>query len=386
MFLSFINSFSAPNIDSNGPDQWIRFDKNWGRKPIEDWLTYFFTDYIIQDDNYKGSKFDKQIQTWATNAIVFVEDFEKLLNLDVVSFEYLKPTSLIRINHDSYGLDLSLKIDISNIENRNLLYKALVVNYENIINPQHWRNDNRPFLSFSWRGLSTGEIAMLRLFSRFNNLRNIIKVRREVASPGYQTSQITNLVFLIDEGEIGLHPTWQKQFLSILIDNLPLMLQDEGIKSIQLILSTHSPFILSDVPNNHVIFLEKNEKGESIVNRNPLQDKKMTFGSNIHSLLSDGFFMKDGLIGDFAKKKINQVIDDLIETGNKLSVQRKVEIQSIIPLVGEPIIRKKILDLYNERINLTIDERIRALEESKNKLEKDIENLKSKQDDSNKKN
>ena len=33
-----------------------------------------------------------------------------------------------------------------------------------------------------------------------------------------------------------------------------------------------------------------------------------TFGANIHTLLSHGFFMKDGLMGEFAKDKIDTAI------------------------------------------------------------------------------
>ena len=65
-----------------------------------------------------------------------------------------------------------------------------------------------------------------------------------------------------------------------------------------IIITSHSPFILSDIPKENVIFL-KNGKIE-----NP--DIK-TFGANIHTLLSDGFFMSDGLMGEFAKSKIEEI-------------------------------------------------------------------------------
>jgi predicted ATPase len=374
MFLSFINSFS----DGYTPGNWLRFDDNWIEKPIENWFNYFFLEYITLEENSRGSKYDFQIKTWAENAIFFVEQFEQVLDSDLVSFWQPNNVPLLSNHLKSYGKKLFLTIDISKKQHNDFLFELLVDNYQKIQKPLFWLNVNRGFLSFSWRGMSTGEIALLRIFSRFNILREIITHRREVNSINYIKSQITHLIFLIDEGEIGLHPTWQQQFLNQLIQNIPSMFEDLGVKSIQLILTTHSPFILSDVPNNHVIFLEKDKEGNCIVNKNPLQDKKMTFGANIHSLLSDGFFMKEGLMGDFAKKKINELIDDLIEKGNLLSDERKSEIKTMIPLIGEPIIRKKIMDLYNEQINLSIDDRIKT-------LEKDIEKLKAIKNDSNKK-
>lgn len=364
IFLSFINSFTA----GNGPTQWLYFDDNWDTKPIEKWFDYFFTKYIVLEENYMGVKYDEQIQAWADNAVNFINQFEEILNTELVHFSYPENTY-------SFGKQVVLTIDISQEKYKAFLYQRLVQNYKKIQEPIFWRNDNRPFLSFAWRGFSTGELAMLRIFSRFNTIRDIVVHKDGIDLVG---GKITHLLFLIDEGEIGLHPAWQQRFLNTLIENLPLMFADVGVKSIQLILTTHSPFILSDVPNNHVIFLEKNVNGECVIRKNPLQDKKMTFGANIHSLLSDGFFMKEGLIGDFAKKKINQLIDDLIENRANLSSERRNEIKLMIPLIGEPIIRKKVMELYNEQMNLSIEDRIKS-------LEADIQKLKATQNDSNKK-
>jgi len=66
------------------------------------------------------------------------------------------------------------------------------------------------------------------------------------------------------------------------------------------ILTSHSPFLLSDIPKENVIFLEKGKQ---------VYPEIETFGANIHTLLSHGFFMKDGLMGEFAKGKINEIID-----------------------------------------------------------------------------
>ena len=74
-------------------------------------------------------------------------------------------------------------------------------------------------------------------------------------------------------------------------------------QNIHIILTSHSPFIISDLPKENVIFLEKGEQ------LNPFEDGKQTFGANIHTLLSHGFFMKEGLMGEFAKEKIQSIIN-----------------------------------------------------------------------------
>jgi energy-coupling factor transporter ATP-binding protein EcfA2 len=111
-----------------------------------------------------------------------------------------------------------------------------------------------------------------------------------------------NLIFF-DEVFYSLHPQWQKQLIKYLVNLF------RGIdKKIHLILSTHSPFLLSDIPKQNIIFLDTDENGNCKV-VDGLNDKKQTFGANIHTLLSDSFFMKDGLMGEFAKSKINEIID-----------------------------------------------------------------------------
>jgi predicted ATPase len=375
IFLSSIRAFSNPYNELIKFEEWFNLIPSWEKAPIENWFVTFFENTFINHISNEGRK---PVIVWAKNALLFISQFESFLQNDSIKFNLNKKLFESGIESKSYGNNVEIEIDIERVENKSLIFDLIVTEYQNKISSIFWSRENFPFLTFSWRGVSSGEIAMLRLFSRFNTLRETIRARKEIASNFYTKSQITHLLFLIDEGEIGLHPTWQQQFLSKLIENIPPMFEGLGVKSIQLILTTHSPFILSDVPNNHVIFLEKDNDGNCVVNKNPLQDKKMTFGANIHSLLSDGFFMKEGLMGDFAKKKINELIDDLIEKGSLLSDERKSEIRSIIPLIGEPIIRKKIMDLYNEQINLSVDDRIKA-------LEKDIEKLKAIKNDSNKK-
>ena len=127
------------------------------------------------------------------------------------------------------------------------------------------------------------------------NLMYQIKNIKKLDNQPYKTINL-----FLDEVEFGLHPDWQKRFLSELITILKIF----DIK-VNLVYATHSPFILSDLPKENIIFLEK---GKQVY---PFEDGKQTFGANIHTLLSHGFFMKDGLMGEFAKSKIDDVITQL---------------------------------------------------------------------------
>ncbi|WP_373001195.1 AAA family ATPase [Sulfurimonas sp.] len=116
------------------------------------------------------------------------------------------------------------------------------------------------------------------------------------------SNQNEYLLFL-DEPDNTLHPEWQKRFLNELIHIIKKL-----DKKVHIVTTTHSPFLLSDVSKENVVFLEKNkDTGECInvtkmVNINP-------FGTNIHTLLSHGFFMQEGLMGEFAKSKINEILE-----------------------------------------------------------------------------
>ena len=102
-----------------------------------------------------------------------------------------------------------------------------------------------------------------------------------------------------------------------------------------ILIVTHSPFILSDVPKNNVLFLKD---GRSVTDM-----QENTFGANIHTMLQNAFFLNGVTIGDFARDKINQLFgrlhnDDITE-----------EVYQEILLVSEPFIKSQLLKMYNER-------------------------------------
>jgi len=98
------------------------------------------------------------------------------------------------------------------------------------------------------------------------------------------------------------HPEWQRKYIYDLIDytskiNPENLRQIEGINVTFL---THSPFILSDIPTNNLIRLKDGKPY--------LINEPNTFGANIHELLKHSFFFEHGVMGEFAKNKVEEII------------------------------------------------------------------------------
>ena len=138
-------------------------------------------------------------------------------------------------------------------------------------------------------------------------------------------------------------------------------------KRFHLIITSHSPFILSDLPKENIIFLEK---GKQVY---PFEDGKQTFGANIHTLLSHGFFMKDGLMGEFAKSKIDDVINYL--NGKESEIKDDNSAQNIINIIGEPIIKRELQRMLKNKMELSNKTEIDTIKEEIKLLTKRLEDL-----------
>ncbi|HVX50856.1 MAG TPA: AAA family ATPase, partial [Chitinophagaceae bacterium] len=247
------------------------------------------------------------------------------------------------VSHDSQAFFI-------NIVNENVgsvfAYTEKYFATESITNPLNFRLSHNQFQDTSF---SSGEYALLSFFARLNWIKK--KDLRE------------NIILLIDEAELALHPYWQTQFLQTVIT----FLQDEfAHRKIQIIITSHSPFIVSDLPPHCIIFLEK-QNGETIT-VDHLERHKETFGANIHQLFTEGFFLKDSLMGEFARIKI----DALIKEVNAKKTFTQAEFEKLMPLieiVGEPFIRAKLLEkMANGMLPEAIDILIRQREDELNLL------------------
>ncbi|MDY0104874.1 MAG: hypothetical protein RBS07_18220 [Lentimicrobium sp.] len=194
-------------------------------------------------------------------------------------------------------------------------------------------------IDFDWRDMSSGEKAYLNLFSRFNYARELILDSLDDATYRNNALLPDIIYILIDEGEIGFHLQWQKEYISKLHNVLPEILKFEGHEvKLQLIFTTHSPISLSDMPNDRVIYLKDGEVQKG---------RQKTFGANISDLFADSFFFSNGLIGDFARNRINETIDWL---RNLKKIDNYEYHKNVIANIDELTIKRKLAEMYSDKM------------------------------------
>lgn len=150
------------------------------------------------------------------------------------------------------------------------------------------------------------------------------------------TTKYSNINIILEEIELYYHPEYQRLYIKRLLDLIE-GLHLKNIHNVSIMFVTHSPFILSDIPKNNVLFLKKG------IPCNTMQEN--TFGANIHSLLKNGFFMPNLPMGELAFQKINEMFRKL-NTGD-IDITEMDSLYQHILLVGEPFLRNQLLGLYN---------------------------------------
>jgi len=208
-------------------------------------------------------------------------------------------------------------------------------NYENYISSMPLKYKEN-FLSTSWRNMSSGESALMDLYSR------LYFAHGQLVNEKKFKSKKKFVYLLIDEGEVGFHPQWQSEYFYNLINFVSKLYLDYKV---QIILTSHSPFIVSDLPKENIIFLEKKENLCEVISLK----KDQTFGANIHTLLSNQFFMSDGVIGKFARKKIHDELEPLLNMNTKKNDLERLK--KFINTIGEPVLRSKLTEILTSKNN-----------------------------------
>lgn len=155
------------------------------------------------------------------------------------------------------------------------------------------------------------------------------------------TDKFQNIILLLDEPEARFHPELARNFVSDLIKFLKV--EFPKLK-FQILISTHSPFILSDIVNENIIKVQKDERGGAYFEN--LDGK--TFGADIHNLLKDAFFL-NVTMGEFSRAYIQEIIERIKPDKKgrfpKLDSHAIHDLHRKILIIADPLIKNKLLQM-----------------------------------------
>ena len=223
-----------------------------------------------------------------------------------------------------------------------------IVKRENIDENGNYNEQNIiPFWS-----LSSGERQIAYIISNFVyhvvNINSVHYIEVDVvANQPLLKYKYINVIF--DEIELYFHPDLQRRFLFLIVEALK-SIHIEYIEGINILLVTHSPFVLSDLPKSNVLALSRTN--EDVVGE--------TFCANIQEMLGQNFFMEYSM-GKIAQKQVEEIFC----TYNHIAGNEHVEISEedwkrfsyVTSIVGDEYLHSslsrvmKILESYrNGRI------------------------------------
>ena len=190
-------------------------------------------------------------------------------------------------------------------------------------------------LPYHWSYVSSGEYQYAKIWGVLEEYG--VRVKMMTQGQKYSEAIQPNLILLLDEPENYMHPEMCRTF----IRNLNVLLSKRNPNTeLQVLISTHSPFMLSDVMASQVIKMDYDENGKCVIS----ESEKPYYAANIHSIMADGFFL-EYTIGEQARIFLEdkfKLLQRLTCMNRNLSSSEKEELtmmRSLIPNIGDALIR-----------------------------------------------
>ena len=183
--------------------------------------------------------------------------------------------------------------------------------------------------------MSTGELAFLDIYS---------KIYYSLTTSATNESNEGIVLLLMDEPETYMHPEWSRQMIGRIV-KLITSLYDQHPEwkfSCQMILTTHTPYLLSDMLP---CFVHKIEKNENEIN---ISSGENCFASNLYDILDSNFFVSNP-IGDFALGKLDDILKNTL---NKIMKKEKAYEENatyLINQVGDEYLKSKLKLMLGRR-------------------------------------
>ena len=170
-----------------------------------------------------------------------------------------------------------------------------------------------------------------------NEFGTYLKENREQIDVDRCIQKGETAILYIDEGDLYYHPEWQRQFVQSICE----ILQERTEKcQLQVVIATNSPYILSDFFKQDIVY---------ILNEQVILPDTETFAQNIHTLLSEPFFMSSTL-GSIAYEKIVGLINILGKKINYPDMQFEHDIKKLFKINKDDIDIRGYLNKFSECI------------------------------------
>ena len=183
--------------------------------------------------------------------------------------------------------------------------------------------------------LSSGERQFLSMMSTLTyHIKNIKSVSLDRV-------RYNHVNIILDEVEICFHPEYQR----VLVERLVTVLKQLGLNrdcAFNIILTTHSPFILSDIVPENILYLKQGRP-------HPIKKETLLpFAANVNDILRRGFFLEKGFVGEHAKNQILSLVKFLKSKKKKESIWNNESVEKFIAMIGEPLLHDTLLELKKE--------------------------------------
>ncbi|UWO90427.1 AAA family ATPase [Thomasclavelia spiroformis DSM 1552] len=241
---------------------------------------------------------------------------------------YLKYKCL-KYQNDSHYVDdyLGIEINLNEQFNQNI-YDVLEL-YELLCNHLNFDNLKKFVQIHLNNNISEGELQLINTYSGiYYALTNEYKNQKSA-------------IILLDEPDKSFHPMWISSF----IDNLVKLVESiDNEMQYQFIISTHSPFMLSDIPKDYITCID-------IVDHQRIVSKaKKSFASNYYDIIKDTFFLEDS-VGMFAKRKINEMIEVINNIDNNINEKNFKRINDMISVIDDDYLKNILHSELNKKIS-----------------------------------
>lgn len=320
------------------------FDRIFKEKSAFELIQFWLEDYSFSKGNKKNLP-DEETLKLLNYLFSFVDQIEYNEKLRGSNYFNWDVKSIFLSNEE---LDELYKIEQKFISSLSKYYLGKDINsqtyYDTVNQIPNYIN-----LEPSSRNLSSGETAMLNLFSRIHEYFDNKMIQLPI------DKKYEYYMLLLDEADLGFHPIWKRHFVKTLVRFTTEFFKKIGSK-VQIVFTSHDPLTLSDLPINNIVYINKSNESSyrTILTNEEPKRPTHSFGANLTDLLADSFFLDDSLMGDFSKEKIQKTINWL--RNSKRNVEKKKYHKDLIDIVDEPILRTKLEDMYFEIFKDEVDQ------------------------------